>query len=204
MQFSLVVGSKPASLGALRHARASSSARNAVLGQRRSVSVAAGPLKEDLSAPSVDGGIQFTAASVASITVWALSALPAAAVDLPAGGPPASSYYVSLGLFVLTVPGKKKKKKKKKKDNIKQQKPMHKLNFLSLFLYLNLIIYPYLRICIINLLNYQVSGLLSSVLLKQRLKEKHLKFPDLLLKATCLLMNAQSRSSHTLKTITIT
>lgn len=73
--------------------------------------MAVGPLKEDLSAPSVDGGIQFTAASVASITVWALSALPAAAVDLPAGGPPASSYYVSLGLFVLTVPGKKKTRK---------------------------------------------------------------------------------------------
>jgi hypothetical protein len=68
--------------------------------------VAAGPAKEDLSA-HVDGGMKLTEASVASLTVWALSALPAAAIDLPAGGPPAGSYYVPLGLFVMTVPGKR-------------------------------------------------------------------------------------------------
>lgn len=46
--------------------------------------------------------------SLASLAaLWALAAdLPAAAADVElSGGPPASSYYVSLGLFLITVPG---------------------------------------------------------------------------------------------------
>ncbi|KAI7838653.1 hypothetical protein COHA_007579 [Chlorella ohadii] len=46
--------------------------------------------------------------SLASLAaLWALAAdLPAAAADIDlSGGPPASSYYVSLGLFLITVPG---------------------------------------------------------------------------------------------------
>jgi hypothetical protein len=80
--------------------------------------VAAVPEKKDLSSASVEnvGGISLTEASVASLTVWALSALPAAAVDLPAGGPPAGSYYVPLGLFVMTLPGNLKKDPRKKKS----------------------------------------------------------------------------------------
>jgi hypothetical protein len=108
----LALSGKPANVGALHHSRTTSSSKNSVLGQRRSVSVAAAPVKDDLHIADV-AGIKLTNASVASLTVWALSALPAAAVDLPAGGPPAGSYYVSLGLFVMTVPGKNKKTKQK-------------------------------------------------------------------------------------------
>jgi hypothetical protein len=43
-----------------------------------------------------------------SLALWALTEAPAHADTLP-GAPPASSYYVSLGLFVLTVPGARKK-----------------------------------------------------------------------------------------------
>ena len=43
----------------------------------------------------------------AAALLWALAELPAAAAveELVGSGPPASSYYVSLGLFVMTVPG---------------------------------------------------------------------------------------------------
>ncbi|KAL4422257.1 hypothetical protein ABPG75_008454 [Micractinium tetrahymenae] len=47
-------------------------------------------------------GAPATLASLAAL--WALAELPAEAADL-SGGPPASSYYVSLGLFLITVPG---------------------------------------------------------------------------------------------------
>jgi hypothetical protein len=111
MHVRLALSGTSASVGALRTSRTTSSNRNTVLTQRRSVTVAAGPVEEKLSSVNV-GGVNLTEASVASLTVWALSALPAAAADLPAGGPPAGSYYVSLGLFVMTVPGKKKEGKK--------------------------------------------------------------------------------------------
>ena len=39
------------------------------------------------------------------LALWALTELPAGAADALPGGPPASSYYVSLGLFVVTLPG---------------------------------------------------------------------------------------------------
>lgn len=43
----------------------------------------------------------------ATLALWALTELPAmASADAPFGAPPAQSYYVSLGLFVMTVPGK--------------------------------------------------------------------------------------------------
>ena len=67
--------------------------------------MAAGPVEKDLSKPSVDG-MPSIDATMASLSLWALTAFPASAADLPAGGPPASSYYVSLGLFVITVPGR--------------------------------------------------------------------------------------------------
>ena len=40
--------------------------------------------------------------------LWALPVLPAAAdaLESPYGSPPAESYYVSLGLFIITLPGK--------------------------------------------------------------------------------------------------
>ncbi|KAG7668610.1 hypothetical protein Ndes2526B_g03769 [Nannochloris sp. 'desiccata'] len=103
----LALSGKTASGGALCTSHTISSTRNIVLARRRYISVAAGPVNEDLSKASVEnvGGSNLTEASVASLTVWALSALPAAAVDLPAGGPPAGSYYVPLGLFVMTLPG---------------------------------------------------------------------------------------------------
>lgn len=42
----------------------------------------------------------------ASLALWAMTELPALAVpEAPMGTPPAQSYYVSLGLFVMTVPG---------------------------------------------------------------------------------------------------
>ena len=45
-------------------------------------------------------------ATLASLALWALTELPAAAApDAMPGAPPAQSYYVSLGLFVMTVPG---------------------------------------------------------------------------------------------------
>lgn len=40
----------------------------------------------------------------AMLALWALAPAASAAEALP-GGPPASSYYVSLGLFVVTLPG---------------------------------------------------------------------------------------------------
>jgi hypothetical protein len=41
-----------------------------------------------------------------ALALWLLSAFPAeAATEAPFGGPPASSYYVSLGLFLMTLPG---------------------------------------------------------------------------------------------------
>ena len=40
----------------------------------------------------------------ALLALWAAAELPAAASEL-SGGPPASSYYVSLGLFLMSVPG---------------------------------------------------------------------------------------------------
>ena len=58
------------------------------------------PSSSSLTAPSL------TDASLTSFAIWALTAFPAAAAsDIPAGSPPAGSYYVSLGLFVLTFPG---------------------------------------------------------------------------------------------------
>jgi hypothetical protein len=45
-------------------------------------------------------------AGLASLALWALTELPAlAAPESMPGSPPAQSYYVSLGLFVMTVPG---------------------------------------------------------------------------------------------------
>ena len=41
----------------------------------------------------------------ASMTLWLLSELPSLAAGELAGSPPASSYYVSLGLFLITLPG---------------------------------------------------------------------------------------------------
>jgi len=110
MQMRLALSGKTASVGAHRTSRKTSSSINTGLAHRRYVSVAAVPEKEDLVSASVEnvGGNKLTEASAASLTVWALSALPAAAVDLPAGGPPAGSYYVPLGLFVMTLPGKQK------------------------------------------------------------------------------------------------
>lgn len=50
---------------------------------------------------------QATETFAASLALWALTELPAlAAAEAPFGAPPAQSYYVSLGLFVMTVPGK--------------------------------------------------------------------------------------------------
>lgn len=67
--------------------------------------MAAGNEEKDIPSTPVDG-ISLTDASMASFTLWALTALPAAAAtDIPVGSPPASSYYVSLGLFVITLPG---------------------------------------------------------------------------------------------------
>ena len=45
----------------------------------------------------------------ASLALWALAeASPAlAAAEAPFGAPPAQSYYVSLGLFVMTAPGER-------------------------------------------------------------------------------------------------
>lgn len=42
-----------------------------------------------------------------NFTLWALNELPALAdtLDGPSGSPPANSYYVSLGLFLLSLPG---------------------------------------------------------------------------------------------------
>ena len=41
----------------------------------------------------------------ASVTLWLLSELPSLAAGELGGSPPASSYYVSLGLFLITLPG---------------------------------------------------------------------------------------------------
>ncbi|GAB4821324.1 hypothetical protein N2152v2_008370 [Parachlorella kessleri] len=41
----------------------------------------------------------------ASVTLWLLSELPSLAAGELSGSPPASSYYVSLGLFLITLPG---------------------------------------------------------------------------------------------------
>lgn len=54
------------------------------------------------AAAAAAAGAPATLASLAAL--WALAELPAEASDL-SGGPPASSYYVSLGLFLITVPG---------------------------------------------------------------------------------------------------
>lgn len=84
-----------------RLSRSGATLRKYALGQRRQVVVAAAPVEETGPAAAAP----LTEASVASLTLWALTALPAGAADLPAGGPPAQSYYVSLGLFLLTLPG---------------------------------------------------------------------------------------------------
>jgi hypothetical protein len=43
-------------------------------------------------------------ALMAALLPW-LASLPVSAEELLPGAPPASSYYVSLGLFVVTLPG---------------------------------------------------------------------------------------------------
>lgn len=55
--------------------------------------------------PASGGGAAPSAAMLAAL--WTLAAqLPASAAELElSGGPPASSYYVSLGLFLMSVPG---------------------------------------------------------------------------------------------------
>lgn len=47
---------------------------------------------------------QLGAGLPAAAAFWLLADLPASAAEL-SGGPPASSYYVSLGLFLITLPG---------------------------------------------------------------------------------------------------
>lgn len=47
---------------------------------------------------------QLSDALPASFALWVLSEVPAISAEL-SGGPPASSYYVSLGLFLITLPG---------------------------------------------------------------------------------------------------
>ena len=93
-------GRAPAVAGS-RLSRSVTAPRKCALGQRRQLVVAATPVEET----SPTAATPLTEASVASLTFWALTALPAAAADLPAGGPPAQSYYVSLGLFLMTLPG---------------------------------------------------------------------------------------------------
>lgn len=97
----VAVSSRAPAVAGSRLSRLVAAPRKFTLGQRRHVVVAAAPVEE--TAPST--ATPLTEASVASLTVWALTALPAAAADLPAGGPPAQSYYVSLGLFLMTLPG---------------------------------------------------------------------------------------------------
>ena len=64
------------------------------------VLAAAEPVEKENAVPSP------SSSSLTSFAIWALTAFPAAAAsDIPAGSPPAGSYYVSLGLFVLTFPG---------------------------------------------------------------------------------------------------
>lgn len=105
MQMRLALNGSSAATASLPLTRKPLLLRRCVLGQRRSVVVAAGNEEKDIPSTPVDG-ISLTDASMASFTLWALTALPAAAAtDIPVGSPPASSYYVSLGLFVITLPG---------------------------------------------------------------------------------------------------
>jgi hypothetical protein len=57
--------------------------------------------QQDLQRPAG----QLGAGISASMALWLLSDLPALAAGELGGGPPASSYYVSLGLFLITLPG---------------------------------------------------------------------------------------------------
>ncbi|KAI3424720.1 hypothetical protein D9Q98_008109 [Chlorella vulgaris] len=82
--------------------------RQVVVPLRRLHVAAAAPQREPSSSSSGNGGRWAAAPATLSqmAALWAATAaLPAqAAADL-SGGPPASSYYVSLGLFLMTVPG---------------------------------------------------------------------------------------------------
>ena len=84
----------------------------AVVPHRRLSVAAAGPGQAQQQQPSGQQQRQQQqqqqpgAAPAPAAALWALAALPAAAADIElSGGPPASSYYVSLGLFLMTVPG---------------------------------------------------------------------------------------------------
>jgi hypothetical protein len=82
--------------------------RQVVVPLRRLHVAAAATQREPSSSSSGNGGRWAAAPATLSqmAALWAATAvLPAqAAADL-GGGPPASSYYVSLGLFLMTVPG---------------------------------------------------------------------------------------------------
>ena len=89
----------------------SRSPRAVVPQRRRSAAAPAASLQQreqQPQQPQLQQQQQAAPASLASLAaLWALAAdLPAAAADIDlSGGPPASSYYVSLGLFLITVPG---------------------------------------------------------------------------------------------------
>lgn len=87
------------------------SLRAVVPQRRRSAAAPAASLQQREQRPQQQRQQQQQQAAPASLAslaaLWALAAdLPAAAADLDlSSGPPASSYYVSLGLFLITVPG---------------------------------------------------------------------------------------------------
>lgn len=84
--------------------------RPAVVPVRR-LHVAAASRQQQAASNSSSQSVRPTEPPAAPATLAQLAALWAAAAALPAdaaelsGGPPASSYYVSLGLFLMTVPG---------------------------------------------------------------------------------------------------
>ncbi|EFN50526.1 hypothetical protein CHLNCDRAFT_33426, partial [Chlorella variabilis] len=83
--------------------------RSAVVPQRRLAVAAASQQQGPSSSRSERQLPQRRPAGPATLAqlaaLWAAAALPAQASEALSGGPPASSYYVSLGLFVMTVPG---------------------------------------------------------------------------------------------------
>lgn len=73
------------------------------IAKRSLASPAAAALGDGPRRPSQPSSLD---ATLAGFALWALTELPAAAApDALPGAPPAQSYYVSLGLFVMTVPG---------------------------------------------------------------------------------------------------
>ena len=117
MQFSLCSAKRIALVGPFG-SPTRSTGRYGVVPQRRLASVAPRS-QQQLSSSQCSSGeegqqwqqqIQAAAAgapvTLASLlALWAATELPAAAAGELSGSAPASSYYVSLGLFVLTVPG---------------------------------------------------------------------------------------------------